>query len=107
MYQKYTMQAYMESNLLSAKEISISFNLRANNFSSYKICFPKAYPNNKFCKLGCLEEDSSWHLCSCNVISIKETHTNVQKGNILSSVVQQKEAVETFIKRNKIRPAII
>ena len=97
----------MESNLFSAEEISTLFNLRANTFSGYKMCFPKAHPNNKFCKLGCLEEDSIWHLYLCNVISIQDTHSNVQYCYIFSSVVQQKEAVETFIKRNTIRSAII
>ena len=101
------MQAYMESNSFSAEEISTLFNLRANTFSGYKMCFPKAYPNNKLCKLGCLEEDSICHLYSYNVVSIQDTHTNVQYGYIFSSVVQQKEAVEAFIKRNAIRSAII
>ena len=71
-----------------------------------KFVFPK-HINNKFCKLGCLEEDSIWHLYSCNVISIQDTHSNVQYCYIFSSVVQQKEAVETFIKQNKIRSAIL
>ena len=71
------------------------------------MCFPKAYPNNKLCKLGCLEEDSISHSYSCNIINIQDTHTNVQYSYIFSSVIQQKEAVETFIKRNTIRSAIL
>ena len=74
-YPQFTMQAYMESNLFFAEEISTIFNLRSNTFSGYKMCYPKAYPKNKFCKLGCLEENSLWHLYSCNVISNPDTHT--------------------------------
>ena len=40
-------------------------------------------------------------------MNIQDTHANVQYSYIFSSVIQQKEAVETFIKRNKIRSAIL
>ena len=40
-------------------------------------------------------------------MNIQDTHTYVQYSYIFSSVIQQKEEVETFIKRNKIRSAIL
>ena len=40
-------------------------------------------------------------------IYVQYGYIYVQYGYIFSTVVQQKEAVETFIKRNTIRSAII
>ena len=97
----------MTSSLFSSEEMSTAFNLRTNTINGYKMCFTKAYPDDKSCKLGCSEEDSISHSYSCKVINMQDVNSSGEYSSLFSSIVDQKQAVKSFIRRNNIRTAIL
>ena len=71
------------------------------------MCFTKAYPDDKSCKLGCSEEDSISHSYSCKVINLQDGNSSIEYSSLFYSIVDQKKTVQSFIRRNNIRSALL
>ena len=61
----------------------------------------------KKCKLGCIEEDTIADAYSCKIINIHDTSSTTEYLSVFSDILNQKQAVQVFIKRNNIRSDIL
>ena len=100
-YPIFSLQAYMTSSLFSSEEMSTVFNLRTNTINGYKMCFTKAYPDDKTCKLGCLEEDSISHSYSCKVINLQDDESSIEYSSLYSTIVDQKKSSSIIHKKKQ------
>ena len=100
-YPSFSIQSYMTSSLFSSEEMSTVVNLRTNTLNGYKMCFTKAYPDDKSCKLGCSEEDSISHSYSCKVINLQDGNSSIEYSSLFSSIVDQKKAVKIIYKKKQ------
>jgi hypothetical protein len=105
-YCEFNLQAYMRSDIMSVKEVSALFNMRADTVNGYKMCFSHAY-DNLLCKLGCTESDSMAHMFECTKIDQQSGKTDIRKNAIFANIEQQKDAVSVFMKRDSTRAAIL
>ena len=86
--------------------MSTLYNLRANTVNGYKMCFLNAFQNDNTCKLGCNKEDTIAHAYSCHIIKIHESSSIINYSSVFSDIMDQKQAVQVFIKINTIRSAL-
>ena len=80
--------------------------MRAESINGFKGCFSSAYEDTK-CVLGCQAEDTFNHLYLCKVINKYTQATNINIDAIYQGIHQQKQAVQEFIIREKIRSDLI
>ena len=105
-YKSFNIQPYLESTYLSHDERTTLFNMRAESINGFKGCFSSAYEDTK-CVLGCQAEDTFNHLYLCKVINKYTQATVINIDAIYQGIHQQKQAVQEFIIREKIRSDLI
>ena len=100
-YDKFSLQQYLDSDNFSKEESAMWFNARGNSVIGFKMCNPSIYRNNLACKLGCLEEDSLYHSMICPVIDNQTGKTNARLGDLFGTTLQQQQAVIIFMKKTQ------
>ena len=61
----------------------------------------------KKCKLGNIEDDTIGHTYSCKIIHIHDTSLSTEYLFVFSDILNKKQAVQVFIKRNNIRSVLL
>ena len=105
-YKSFNIQPYLESTYLSHDERTTLFNMRAESINGFKGCFSSMYEDTK-CVFGCQAEDTFNHWYLCKVINKYTQATDINIDAIYQDIHQQKEAVQKFIIREKIRSDLI
>ena len=106
-YPEFNIQPYLNNPTFTFEESSTLFNARANTVNTFKMCFTSMHRNNLNCRLGCLTEDSLEHCMTCTIIDKHVGKSKELFSDIFKQVVQQKQAVKTFIARKNIRTALL
>ena len=68
------------------------------------MCFTTMHRNNLNCRLGCIALE---HCMNCEVINTHVGRSTALFNDIFVTVVQQKQAIKTFIKRKNTRSALL
>ena len=102
-YTEYAIQPYLSTPALSFEESSTFFNARAKTINSFKMCFTSIHKNNLNYKLGCLSQNSLEHCMHCIILNEHVGRSIESFSDIFESVTQQKQAIKTFIKKNKMQ----
>ena len=103
-YEQLELNEYLKSEMFSKKERELLVNIRSKCYNA-KSNFKRRHLNRTDCTLGCPETEDQKHIF-LNCPKVNEP-SDVTYEDIDGSVIQQKTAVEVFLKIDKKRKQAI
>ena len=107
-YADFNLQQYLSSTHFTSEEKQLLFSLRSNCYPA-KNNFRKMNKGNLNCILNCQQVETQYHIFEhCQpVISKLNLTQDMDVNKIYGSLLEQKSAVETFLKIDKMRKQLV